>query len=213
MFSKSPASLPLELNIDKSYHFSIKGEPSIGKLELVRKPHHLDKYIAKYILVESFIGEYEKYLTPNEIDNNLTSWREGDKSVKKYYEDYFETELNDFVRGEVHYWVQAKIDGQLVGWATFQREKLDQKAVYINLLVVHPAHQKKGIGHQLVHALINLKEIPKLNTIHLLLRTKNKGGREFYSKLGFVSDPTYIRDDNFVKSDLLEALTWKKSFP
>ena len=197
-------------NIHMPYHFPIKGRGSVGIIELVKNPCNIDKQAASFVLVESFIGEYEKYLLPHEISDGLTSWRDGDKSVQRYYENYFETELDDFFRGELHYWVQAKINGSLVGWATFQREKSEANAVYMNLLVVHPEYQKMGIGEQLVRSLVNLDEIPDLNAIHLLLRKKNRGGRTFYSKLGFNPDPGYQRDDNFVDLELLEGFTWKK---
>jgi GNAT superfamily N-acetyltransferase len=197
-------------NIHMPYHFSIKGRDSVGVIELVKNPRNIDKQAASFVLVESFIGEYEKYLSPHEISDSLTSWRDGDKSVQKYYENYFKTELEDFSRGDLHYWVQATINGKLVGWATFQREKSETNAVYMNLLVVHPEYQKCGIGDQLVKSLVNLRESPDLNAIHLLLRTKNSGGRTFYSKLGFTPDPEYQRDDNFVDRELLEGFTWKK---
>ncbi len=209
MFSKSPANLSAQCNVKKPYHFPIKGQDSVGVIELVKNPSHIDTEAARSVLVESFIGEYEKYLSPNDIRSDLISWRDGEQSVRKYYENYFETELGEFSRGDLHYWVQATIDGKLVGWATFQREKSDQNAVYMNLLVVHPTYQGRGIGEQLVKALVNLNEIPNLNAIHLLLRKKNQGGRIFYSKLGFTSDPEYQRDDNFVDLNLLEGLTWK----
>jgi ribosomal protein S18 acetylase RimI-like enzyme len=178
-------------------------------IELVKHEKQIDKDKARSVLIESFIGEYEKYLSPNDIKGSLTSWRDGDESVRKYYEDYFKTELEDFSRGDLHYWVQATVNGKLAGWATFQREKSEENAVYMNLLVVHPEFQNKGIGGQLVKALVNLDVIPDLNAIHLLLRKKNQGGRIFYSKLGFNSDPEYHREDNFVDMALLEALTWK----
>lgn len=195
---------------NKSYCFPMKGQGCIGVIELISKSKFIDEDLARSVLVESFIGEYEQYLAPSEISDGLTSWRGDNNSVQKYYEDYFETELEDFSRGEVHYWVQATTDGKVVGWATFQREKSDQNAVYMNLLVVHPDYQNRGIGRQLVNALINLNVIPDLNAIHLLLRKKNKGGRVFYLKLGFTPDPKYQRDDNFVNLDLLEGFTWKK---
>jgi GNAT superfamily N-acetyltransferase len=76
---------------------------------------------------------------------NLVSWRDGERSVEKYYENYFKTELEEFCRGDLHYWMQATVDEKLVGWATFQREKLNPNEVYMNLLVVHPEYQKKGM--------------------------------------------------------------------
>jgi GNAT superfamily N-acetyltransferase len=208
MLSKAPVSLRIS-DVDRSYQFSFKGSDSKGTLELVRDAKRINTDAAKAILVESFITEYKQYLSPNEISDTLTSWRDGEKSVEKYYEDYFKTELKDFSHGHVHYWVQASTNGRLIGWATFQREKSDPNAIYMNLLVVHPEYQKRGVGSQLVQALVKLGEISDLNAIHLLLRKKNRGGRYFYSTLGFVSNPEYMRDDNFVDTNLLEGLTWR----
>lgn len=205
MFAQSPVN---QSNKDKS-HKSSTNNNSAAKIELVHDPKSIDKEAAKSILVESFIGEYKKYLSPNEISHDLTSWHDGEKSVKKYYENYFETEFKEFSNGQLDYWVQATIKDKLVGWATFQREKSNPNAIYMNLLIVDPEHQRKGIGEQLVKALLNLCIIPNLSEIHLLLRKKNRGGREFYSKLGFYSDPEYKREDNFVDMNLLEGLTWK----
>lgn len=56
--------------------------------------------------------------------------------------------------------------------------------------------------------MIKMELMPELSSIHLLLRKKNEGGRTFYSKLGFCSDPAYKREENFVGLELLEALTW-----
>jgi len=209
MFSNSSANFATLDKVKKLHYFSIRGQSSLGLIELVNDRKHIDEGEARTILVESFIGEYEKYLLPKEIGDGLVSWRDGDKSVKKYYEDYFRTELGDFTNGHLDYWIQATIGGKLVGWATFQREKSDQNAVYMNLLVVHPKFQKMGIGGELVKSLLNLREITALSAIHLLLRKKNKGGRVFYSKLGFAANPEYQRNDNFVDLNLLEGFTWK----
>ena len=205
------SSPPMFAKVNKQYHFSLKRQQdAVGVLELVKSSRDINKEEASTVLVESFIGEYEKYLSPYEIGDGLTSWRDGEKSVQKYYEDYFKIELEEFSHGKVDYWIQASIDGKLVGWATFQREKSDKNSVYMNLLIVHPKYQGKGIGEKLVNSLVYFREIPDLNAINLLLRRKNKGGREFYLNLGFTPNSEYQRNDNFVDRNLLEGFTWKK---
>lgn len=193
----------------KTCLFTIKNTNTVGVLRLIQRPEHVEHEVARIVLQESFISEYEKYLLPHDIDPKLTLWRRGDDSVAHYYGEYFKTEFGDFLSGKLDYWVEARIEGKLVGWATFERERLNHDAVYMNLLVVHPAYQGKAVGYNLVMSLIKLGIIPNLNAIHLLLRKKNEGGRAFYSKLGFEIDPLYEREDNFVNLDLLEALTWK----
>ncbi len=205
VLAKTEEALRVKLSIAGSSER--KRSPTV--IELVSKPADIDQVAASDVLVESFIGEYQKYLKPCDISAELTSWREGDQSVEQYYKNYFATEFADFARGDLHYWVQATVDGKLVGWATFQREKTDLNSVYMNLLVVHPHYQGKGIGTKLVFSLMNLNVLPDLHAVHLLLRRKNEGGRIFYSKLGFNADSTYHREDNFVDLELLEGWTWR----
>lgn len=192
----------------KSTSFSLKNDGRTGVLRLLTRPEHIEHHVASTVLVESFIGEYQKYLKPQDIDSKLNRWRGGEGSVEHYYQEYYKDELNHFLAGKLDYWVEARIGGTLVGWATFERERSKRNAVYMNLLIVAPDCQGKAIGSQLVMSLIHLGLIPNLDSIHLLLRKKNEGGRIFYSKLGFSSDPNYVRNDNFVNPNLLEALTW-----
>ena len=210
MFSKFFSSPEVSSNIVCAYSFSTKEEGSVGVIRLVKNPNQIDKDTARTILVESFIGEYQKYLAPHEIGTELTSWREGNNSVRQYYENYFDTEFKEFSHGAIDYWVEATINGKLVGWATFQRERSNPNAIYMNLLVVHPEYQGRAVGSNLVYAPSNLRLMPDLSAIHLLLRKKNEGGRVFYSKLGFTVDPHYHRGENFVDLNLLEALTWRR---
>lgn len=192
----------------KTTAFSLKNDDRTGVLRLLTRPEHIEHHAASTVLVESFIGEYQKYLKPQDIDSKLNRWRGWEGSVEHYYQEYYKDELSHFLAGKLDYWVEARIGGTLVGWATFERERSKRNEVYMNLLIVAPDCQGKAIGSQLVMSLIHLGLIPNLDSIHLLLRKKNEGGRIFYSKLGFFSDPDYVRNDNFVNPDLLEALTW-----
>lgn len=199
MLSKSFFQTP-----PKKYAFSLR-EGSIGIMQSIKSPEHINQEESKTVLINSFIGEYKKYLSPSDIKRSLQTWDD----VRAYYDKYFHDEFRDFSEGRLHYWIQVSVDGKIAGWATFEREPKNPKEVYMNLLVVDPKYQQKGIGGQLVNALINLDEISDLNAVHLLLRKKNQGGRIFYSKLGFNADPEYQRADNFVDLNLLEGWTWK----
>lgn len=191
--------------LPKQYAFSLKGEQSSGIMQLIKSPAQINQEDSKAVLINSFVNEYKKYLTPSDIHGSLQTWDD----VHGYYDNYFHDEFRDFAEGKLHYWVQVSVDGNVAGWATFEREHTNPKDVYMNLLVVDPRYQQKGIGGQLVNALINLDEIPDLNAVHLLLRKKNQGGRLFYSKLGFNADPAYQRADNFVDLNLLEGWSWQ----
>ena len=177
-------------------------------LETISNPNHLQQHEASSVLINGFISEFQKYLIPKDIDPVLTSWWDGKNSVANYYQKCFETEFNDFLAGKIDYWIEARVAGKLAGWATFQQEKNQPKAYYMNILVVDPRYQKMSIGTNLVMSLLHLNIVPDLKTIHLLLRVKNHGGRIFYTKLGFASDPKYRREDVYVPMELLEPLTW-----
>lgn len=192
-------------------NFSNKKGEVIGQLRVLERPELIQQQEACDILVASFIEEFRKYLSPRDIDPKLTSWRDKEHSVSAYYEECFRTEFKDFLSGKLDYWIEARIDEKLVGWATFEQEKNRHNAFYMNLLVVHPEYQGLSVGSNLVMSLITLKLIPDLAAIHLLLRIKNTGGRIFYSKLGFLPDPSYSRTDSFVDEALLEPLTWTVS--
>lgn len=191
------------------HEFTLKNSSDRGVIKLIGSAGEIEQDACRSILVDSFIGEYSQYLKPQDISKELTLWRGGDHSVQQYYETYFAVEFDKYTAKKFEFWVCAYIDNQLVGWATFDREHDDRNAVYMDLLIVDPAHQRKGIGEQLVKSLLNLGAIPELSAVHLLLRKKNEGGRKFYQKIGFFDDPDYQRADNFVDLNLLVPLTWK----
>ncbi len=177
-------------------------------LKLITDANDIDQKASCDILVNSFIGEYSKGMKPQDIDEKLNSWRDGEHSVQRYYQRYFEAEFNKFKNKQIPFWVCAYNGNKLVGWATFEHHK--NNAVYMDLLIVDPNEQRKGVGTQLVHSLLTLNVIPELTAIHLLLRRRNTGGRKFYvEKLGFYDDETFTRSDNYVNMELLTPLTWK----
>jgi ribosomal protein S18 acetylase RimI-like enzyme len=190
----------------------LKDATTVLEIASIDDIENIDKQAARQVLVESFIGEYQQYLKPAEIDKSLDSWHEGEDSVEQYYKNYFDSELREFREKKLDFWIEAKINGELVGWATFQMEGEKKNEAYMNLLIVSPKHQHKGVGQHLVHALTELKLVPPLSSINLLLRKKNKGGRVFYEKLGFKSNPEYHRD-NFVDVNLLEPFTFSAKRP
>ncbi len=182
---------------------------SVITISRITNPTEIEQSAAREVLVESFIHEYSQYLRPDELDGKLNSWRDGPLSVQKYYENYFSSEFKEFSEGKLQYWVEAKIEGKLAGWATFEVEKADKHEVYMNLLIVHPDYQRRGVGRKLVMSLIDFDLITSLSAIHIQLRKKNEAGRLFYQELGFYSDPTYTRPGNYVDMNLIESWTWK----
>jgi ribosomal protein S18 acetylase RimI-like enzyme len=190
-----------------SYEFTTRSGKT-GVVEQVKNIDQIDTVLSRKILINSFINEYRAYMEPQDIDldTDLRFWlsSEGEPSVESYYSRYFDSEFEEFKKGHL-IWVQAKLDGNLVGWATFEQES--KHALYMNLLIVDPSSQKLGIGGQLATAVARKGFVPEIKTINLLLRKKNKGGHIFYSRLGFRQNLNYQRPENFVDTSLLEGWT------
>lgn len=181
-------------SLTNAYEFETRTGQKVS-IEEVKRPQDIDIDKSRRILANSFISEYSSYCTPNEIDSKLQFWNseQGSPSVEEYYHDYFNDEFREFQRGHLH-WIEAKMDGELVGWVTFEEEHIaNEKSFYMNTLVVSPTAQKQGIGEKLVFSLKRLGVYPETDYIHLLMRKKNQGGRKFYTKLGFKFNPSYSR--------------------
>ncbi|HTM64655.1 MAG TPA: GNAT family N-acetyltransferase [Gammaproteobacteria bacterium] len=210
MFARTGKELNKSIKMNaSSSEFILKKTNEQCIIKLMQSADDIDVDVAKSILVESFISEYEQYLQPHEVSKELDDWRYGANSVQAYYERYFAQEYKKFADKKFEFWVCAYVNGELAGWATFEREKNYKNEVYMDLLIVSPRYQHKGIGGHLVKSLLNLDAIPELSAVHLLLRKKNQGGKNFYDKLGFYDDQDYQRADNFVDLNLLTPLTWK----
>lgn len=184
------------------YNCNLSDGTSIN-IESIEDSEHIQKESARAILINGFIKEYMQYLLPQDIDSKLHTW----DAVHEYYSQYFDTELEHFKDGKL-FWLQATIENEVVAWATYEREQHLIDSCYMNLLVVDPCFNRKGIGRELIQAVQKLNLLPHTKFINLLLRKKNKGGRLFYSKLGFKANPAFKRD-NFVDVSLLEGWTLK----
>jgi ribosomal protein S18 acetylase RimI-like enzyme len=161
----------------------------------------LDK--GKDILVRSFMKAYE--------DVPLAELNPSFKSIgdaRRFYVNYFESELGHYKNCEL-IWVQAFIGEELVGWATFELE--DNDSVYMNLLIVDPSYQSRGIGKHLVFSICAEDLYPNTQAINALLRKVNEQGRLFYEKIGFSYCPEYQREDNYVDISLLIPIRWDSS--
>lgn len=186
------------------YEFSMRNK-NLAYIELVDDPRQIDKQAACQVLCKSFVEEYKKYLHPCEIDEKLKCWWviDGDYSVEQYYIYYFKQEVDDFMQNKL-YWIQAVANNRLLGWATYDKLSNDADSHYMNLLIVDPEFQKQGIGKELVLSVIKFKLIPTAKKINLLLRRKNRVGKDFYSCIGFKANPNFTRH-NFVDTTLLEG--------
>ena len=165
------------------------------QIKRVHKREEIDQMGGKDVMVRSFVDVY-KDMPLQDIHPDFTSL----KDMQRFYEEYFQSELNHFDR---YIWIQAFDKDKLVGFVTYEVEEGNK--AYMNTLVVAPEEQGKGIGKRLVFSIRECT--PHITEIRLLLRKLNVKGRRFYDRLGFTDFP-YTREDNFVDTALLTGLRW-----
>lgn len=175
----------------------------IIRIEVVKSTEEIDLKKSSDILVKSFMDAYED-VPLTELSAEFKST--GD--VRRFYQKYFKEELEHFKHGNL-YWVQAFVNDNLAGWATFELEPNEADAAYMNLLIVSPEYQGKSVGRHLVFSIRSEELFPNVKAINLLIRKVNKEGYKFYRKLGFF-EFDYHRE-NFVDTSLLTGLRWEKS--
>ncbi len=183
-----------------SDHTWIDQEGREIRIVTARSIDAIDLTQGKDVLVRGFMLGYE--------DVPLTDLNPAFRSigdVRRFYEDYFDSELEHYKHGEL-IWIQAFEGDRLLGWATFQEE--DRDALYMNLLVVAPEGQGRGVGKQLTFSILSPDLYPETKEIRLLVRKVNESGRQFYENIGF-SPFDYNRPDNFVDLSLLTGLRWQ----
>lgn len=75
----------------------------------------------------------------------------------------------------------AKEEGKIVGLITVR--KIDDITAFMSRLYIHPQHQRKGIGTQLMHAALN--HFPSVKVLRLECEKQNDKACSFYTKQGF----------------------------
>jgi ribosomal protein S18 acetylase RimI-like enzyme len=76
----------------------------------------------------------------------------------------------------------ANIGAELAGFAIM---RFGDSAAHLNLLAVAPAHQRRGIGRNLLAWLEDSAMVAGTFLIKLEVRAGNAGARAFYARLGF----------------------------
>lgn len=179
----------------------INNNGDVIRIHVVNSREDIDLVRSQEILVKAFMDAYEDVPL---VDLSPDFKSIGD--VRRFYENYFEFEFHHFNQGGI-YWVQAFLNEKLVGWATFELEPHEENAAYMNLLIVDPECQKRGVGKHLVFSICSNELFPNISAINLLIRKVNTQGYQFYYNLGFF-DFDYHRD-NFVDTSVLSGLRWE----
>ena len=138
------------LSADQTYYTALGDEI---RIHVVRSSYEIDCKKAQAILVRSFMAGYED-VTLVELNPSFQSI--GD--VRRFYEDYFHEELESY-----SIWVEAYLNGELAGWATFELEKEDE--AYMNLLCVDPKFQRRDVGKYLTFSIFSDELYPNVQAI------------------------------------------------
>lgn len=173
------------------------------RIHVVSSWSDVDCKRSQEILVKSFMDGYKDVPL---VDLNPLFRSIGD--VQRFYEAYFDSEFGHFKEGHL-IWTEAYVNDTLAGWATFEQEKHEQDAAYMNLLTVDPQYQRMGLGRYLTFSICSDELYPNTQAINLLVRKVNENGYKFYYKIGFF-DYDYTREDNFVDTSLLLGLRWQR---
>lgn len=122
----------------------------------------------RYMRLDDYDDVYALWLScPGMGLNNLDDSREG---ISKYLDRNPET---CFVAAE-----QGRIVGAILTGH-------DGRRGYISHTAVSPAHQRKGVGRQLVETALKALKAQGINKVNLVVFTRNEPGNAFWEKLGF----------------------------
>lgn len=134
---------------------------------------------SKNILLNSFLKAYEN-IPLQQLDAEFKSR----KDLKNYYLNIFKERIQAFDAGYI-LWVQAYVNDELAGWATFELDLLEENSGYMDILVISPQYQKMGLGKCLTFSICSNDLYPDLNAITLFVRKNNLNAILFYKNLGF----------------------------
>ena len=68
----------------------------------------------------------------------------------------------------------------------------DGRRGYISHTAVSPAHQRQGIGRQLVEAALDALKKQNIHKVNLVVFARNEMGNAFWDKMGFTQRPDLI---------------------
>lgn len=90
------------------------------------------------------------------------------------------------------YTIVARVDGEIVGYAVGVLHDIPEslfahecKHLYLDQIAVDPAFRRKGIGRELVKALLNYARREGLEQVALDTWEFNEGARSFFLSMGF----------------------------
>ena len=136
------------------------------------------------LFIDSFLSNYKELgLTAKDLETD---------NIEQVLEDYWAEEFASLQDNNVT-WIVAKLQDEIIGYASFDRKESPEDVV-LQLLCVSPGFQGRGIGSTLVYSIAEAeRDTQKLS---LVTRRANTSAIAFYKHLGFVESESINKKAN-----------------
>lgn len=175
------ASLELQEERSHSQPSSVLAKKYSADFQWTEAEEDISQTISVFLL--SFSKAYESF---SKETLKLTF-----NSKEEWLEATFKEEEQDFKAQKKPIWLLQAIDQEnktVIGVATVEPDQANpQTTLYIRQMAVHPSHQKKGIGREIVDVIEKRFSAQGFKDIVLLAREVNQPAIDFYTKVGFQS--------------------------
>lgn len=140
------------------------------------------------LFLNSFLENYQRLGLTNE---DLAT-----DDIAQVLNDYWDVELQSLANKPIR-WIVAKIDDEIVGYASFNTEESPDE-IYLELLCVKPTYQGQGIGKSLLYSIFQIED--NVKKLSLVTRRVNTSAIGFYKKLGFEESSEVDKKANIDKA-------------
>jgi len=112
----------------------------------------------------------------------------------------------ELARGDL-WWDKLLVDGRMTGFASYFLLR-DARAMKLDKLYVHPAHQRRGYGRMLIDRAVTLARAYGCDALMLAVNKRNDAAVAAYKKHGFTITESVVKDigGGFVMDDYVMRL-------
>jgi len=102
-------------------------------------------------------------------------------------------ELEVIVNDPNAFLVVAKDESRIIGMGTlYVQNKFSKKTAFVEDVVVDDAYRGKGIGKEIMNAILEIAKKENVRTVYLTSRPKREAAHALYTKLGFEKKDTTV---------------------
>lgn len=187
VFGKVPTSQAPKPNIETAQTASQQ-----KKVELVWTTDAAELKKAESLFMESFFEIYSKIPLAKfgNIKAEVDTKAGNDAAITKFLQKAFNNEVEALEKNEILCCI-AKINGEVIGFATFEKTK-NPEEIYVSQLAVAQEFQGKGIGRQLIFSILEKQK--GIKKMVVITRKVNEVAKKFYHAIGFKTS-SYMHPD------------------